>query len=388
MNVGIAYNEFGNAHGIERVSSELARALARMGHDISFYCARVEPGSRSDGVHIHKVPTVHVPHSAELLSFAISARRKVSTGNHHLTHSHGSVVGCDIVTAHSCHKAGLLEASRFLRKSASRGINLGLCDRVRLMIEHRIFGLRNYRKVIAVSTSVQRELIQFYALPPEDISVIPNGVDLNDFSPVKGRRWREEIRSNLTISSSDFVLLFVGNEFARKGLDTVLRSLTFLPHGAAHLIICGDDDDRDYRRLAASLGVDRHVHFAGHQNDIAKYYAATDALVLPTYHEAFGLVTLEAMASGLPAVVSRSSGAGEDVISDGRDGLLLSDPGSEEELAAKITCLLANPQFRKELGLKAREKARSFGWEVCVRKVYDLYQEISDQPIKPLRGRT
>jgi len=360
----IAYHRHSWDRGIERKSAELAERFARNGHAVEYLCATAEPRSGS-AVEIVRVPIRWGPTSVMLGTFNYFARKVLGRRSHDLSLSFGSVVGCDIVTAESCHRAGLEVISRMREHTGREAHNLGLADAVRLRIERMNYADRRYLHVVACSSRVQRELGEHYGVPASDVTVIPSGVDSEEFCLEGTGRERTDFRSSLGYGPDHTVLLFVGNEFARKGLKTLIRALGLVGEESLRLLVCGDGSPGLYLRLARELGVADRIRFEGHVRGVARYFAASDIFVLPTLHEAFGLVILEAMASGLPVIVSKEAGAAEDHLTDGREGFLLDDPTDPAGLARCIRAIIDRPDRGRAFGEAGRAKASELTWEVC-----------------------
>ena len=109
--------------------------------------------------------------------------------------------------------------------------------------------------------------------------------------------------------------------------------------------------------------------------DVGKIYAACDIFVLPTFYEPFGLVILESMACGLPAVTSKLAGAAE-LIDDGKDGIHLKDPKNFQVLAEELNYLMLNDSVRKKMGKNAREKAEKHTWERTAKIMLNAFEEV------------
>ncbi len=208
------------------------------------------------------------------------------------------------------------------------------------------------------------------------ITVIPNGIDLERFhrTPQKERRGRT-ILQGVGIPDSIPIILFVANEFARKGLAALIQSLPLLKGISPHLIVVGNGNARPYQKLALRLGIDSSVHFMGSVIEIECLYAVADLVVLPTLHEAFGLVIPEAMAMGVPVIASAYAGAIEDFGTNGKNCLALCSPEQPEEIAAAIQRLLDDSELRSKLAKAGITTARQYPWSEIVRRTIEVYEQ-------------
>jgi UDP-glucose:(heptosyl)LPS alpha-1,3-glucosyltransferase len=376
MKIGIAHIEYSRRGGIERASAELADRLARAGNEIHYHAHRWQTAIRSP-LTFHRVPVIPWPHSAELASFAWFASRQLGLKTYDITHSHGSVTGCDVVTAHSCHLAGMRARGKHPMAGSQR--NWGITDSLLLRWEMKIFGERRYRKVIAVAEGVRRELFECYGVPEQDVVVISNGVDLAAFSPDVRAARRDESRRQLGFTRDDTVILFVGNEFERKGLMFALTAMAIAKTSTQKLLVAGRDDPAPYRRYAENLGIAPNVIFTGMSDDMPSIFAAADLFLLPTSYEAFSLALLEAAATGLPIVTTRVNGA-EDLVQEKENGILVSqDP---PEIAQAIRLVTENPELRMRLGHSARRAALRYSWDLVTQKTFNVYEDVVNEKRK------
>jgi glycosyltransferase involved in cell wall biosynthesis len=214
---------------------------------------------------------------------------------------------------------------------------------------------RAARALIAVSGFTRGEVIGL-GIPPERVSVVCNGVDTGEFHPLGVGESGE--RASFHLPEGVPMALFVGDiRTTRKNLDAVLKAMQSLPE--LHLAVAGKTDDSPYPALAATLGVAERVHFVGKTNRIPALMRSVDLFVFPSRYEAHPLVIMEAMASGLPIVVSDAFGAG-DYVGDG--GLVYGDPDDLAALTGALRRCLTDPEALRRMGAAARRIALDMQW--------------------------
>ncbi|MDA0352453.1 MAG: glycosyltransferase [Chloroflexi bacterium] len=247
----------------------------------------------------------------------------------------------------------------------------------RLEAERRL--VQSLDRVIAATSYEERLLRQVYGVPADRIDVIPLGVDPERFHPGS----REAARRQLGIAAEDRIVLAVGRIEPLKGLDILIRAIAQITDQRALrlLIIGGDEQARpEFDRLSAiaeEVGVRHLVSFVGAiaHHELPEYYRAADVVVMPSFSESFGLVAVEAMASGVPVVVSRVGGLAS-TVADGRTGYLV-PWRCPEPFAEKIELLLRNEPLRKALGAAGVERMRDFSWHSVAERLLLLYDELA-----------
>jgi glycosyltransferase involved in cell wall biosynthesis len=234
---------------------------------------------------------------------------------------------------------------------------------------------RNPRvRLVAVSNLVAKQLEVF--LGRSDAVVIPNTVDLGRFNPEKRLARRPELRSEFHIVENEFVLLLIGNDWKKKGLDSTLRALGALGDLPLRLIVAGKDDVGLYRTALQRLGLEDKVHFAEPSPDVLKFYALADLYVGPSLEDGFNLPILEAMACGLPVIASIYTGASEN-IADGRNGMTLRDPLDDATLASLIRQLYQDSGLRQRIAKGAADFVQeNCGWDQNAAKTRELLEAI------------
>ena len=267
----------------------------------------------------------------------------------------------------------------------ANGVPMAFGDSVLPAIEK--MNVEKAKKIIVMSHVLKNEVLKNYKVPDEKVEVIYSGVNCDEFSPDNRKLYNSGIRKKLGIEENDIVLLFVGNPYNRKGLEYAVRALPLINEKRVKLLVMGKDlgDEKiaNYQALAKKIGVGDKLVYGGFTNEIKKYFSVGDIFVFPTLYEPFGLVITEAMASGMPDVVSRCAGAAE-LIEDGKEGMLLDNPKNHKEIAEKINYLIDNNLFRK-MGKAARAKAETFTWDRTTQQMLSVMEEAAEMKRRKIK---
>jgi glycosyltransferase involved in cell wall biosynthesis len=237
---------------------------------------------------------------------------------------------------------------------------------VLLALEWTYFRLNSPLAVIAVSDAVARELTSLYHVPPEIVTVIPNGYDPAQCNRERRGALRAGRRASFGISDDAVVLLFVANELHRKGLGTLLEAVARLPTEPFEIHVVGRTPLDDYVGQIKNLGLESRVRYHGSTGDIGLFHAIADVLVLPTQYEAFSLAIVEALASGLPVITTTVPGAA-DLIEPGFNGLLQHNPSQPAELAELLEQALS-AENRDRWGQGAIESVAGLDWHALMER--------------------
>jgi len=252
----------------------------------------------------------------------------------------------------------------FIAAAASLGtdvINVGSrhqLNPISLPVLKRPF-MSRFRAMIGVSEAVSRGMVGSQVMDPGKVVTIPNGIAL-DQDPAAAAR----LRRVAGVGPEVPVVGFVGRLSPGKGLEMLLKAAALLKirWPEFRLFILGDGPGvngyaRCLHRLRDDLGLEENVRFFGYVDRAATACAAFDVQVVCSLAEPFGLVTVEAMAQGLPVVVTNSGGSPE-IVRDGVEGFLV-EPGDAETLALRLDCLLDSSGLRREMGRRGRERVQS-----------------------------
>jgi glycosyltransferase involved in cell wall biosynthesis len=233
----------------------------------------------------------------------------------------------------------------------------------------RGFGSRWVERVIAVSEDNVRYCAEYHGVPREKIRVVRIGV------PEPARGESAGMREKLGISKEDFLCVMIGSLEERKGHARAFDALAALPASVKLLIAGVGEEERALRAKAASLGLERRVHFLGYRADVDAILSECDALVLTSTLEATPYVIIEAMASGLPVVASNVYGIPE-IVRDGETGILV-DPGARDEIVRAISVLARDRDRGARMGRAARKRYEEmFRIDRCVEETQAIYRDL------------
>ena len=236
------------------------------------------------------------------------------------------VRSCDVYRAgDGVHRAWLARRRQFevplkqFVRAASRK------HRDLLQLEESVFEKRKAARVIVASQMVAKEIIDLYGYPADKIDLVRNGVPLEKFrfdSAV-----RERSRAELKLKQDQIALLFAGSGWERKGLPFAIQAMALCKNPRTRLLVAGRGDARPYKTTRLRFWREDPVQFLGEVANLVPVYAAADIFILPTIYDPFSNACLEALASGLPAITTRSNGFSE-IIEDGVHGSIVDNPAN------------------------------------------------------------
>jgi UDP-glucose:(heptosyl)LPS alpha-1,3-glucosyltransferase len=379
LRIAIVSPEVGAGAGVPHYWLALAGALSP-GHDVHVFTAKTDRDSL-EGVSFHKVPAVALGWFLSHMTFYLAARARFLFRRLTFQKPFDVVLGvgaltpfADITTVHfvqareiELQRQGLIPRPRPLAGLAA--LDYALYSRTMAWL-----GARFYRgskaSIVAISQSVKQDIALFEGANPAGISVVPNGVDVERFSPANRERYRFSTRESLGLAETDVAVLFVGNSWGRKGLATAIKAIAGSNQCDVRLVVVGDGDPSSFvRSLPAELA--ERIIFVGPKNaDVERYYATSDIFMLPTLYEPFGLVILEALASGLPSIFSACAGASE-WLEDGVDAVFLRDPSDGEEARVALQAVISSPEFARRLSENGRLAAERLQWSNVGRQLIE-----------------
>jgi glycosyltransferase involved in cell wall biosynthesis len=245
--------------------------------------------------------------------------------------------------------------------------------RLIMALENRIYR-GNTISLAAISASTAALLQKHFH--PADTRVIRYGVDVQAFSVSRRLAERATARKQFNLSTDDFALLLIGNDWKTKGLSALLQSLSLIRDLPWKLLVVGKDVRDPYDKMIRDYGITDRVIFLPPSSNVMQFYAAADAYVGPSLEDAYGLPIIEAMACGLPVIASSRAGAHE-IITGGSDGIILGDPQNAEELAIALRSLITNPTLCAQLGGHATLTAQNHTWNRNAQATWEWLKEVA-----------
>jgi glycosyltransferase involved in cell wall biosynthesis len=211
--------------------------------------------------------------------------------------------------------------------------------------------------------------LMYYGAKPEKIFYFPNSPDV-DFFIKESDRWRknkQELKNKMGIDK-EFTILYIGRFVKVKGLFTLLKAFKTVKENFnnAALLLAGNGVlKKDLEEFILNNEI-KDVCFPGfiQPESLPKYYACSDIFILPSFKEAWGVVVNEAMASGLPVVLSDKVGSRGDLLEEGENGFSF-ESGNHEELAEILKSMLSNPEKLTKMGKRSREIIKEYDYSYC-----------------------
>ena len=371
-------------HGTERrVVEEIAHLEGEF--EIHVYSQRVADVDLSKVIW-HRIPKLPGPHLLNFLWwFAANyiwrgCDRLLRGLQYDLTYSPGvNCLDADVVSVHIVFAEYARRVKNQLRFSRNpvaqwpRLLHRRLYYRLVVSLERRAY--TNPRtQLFGISRRVGALLEQIYGRRAS-LPVLYAGIDHGIFNPWKRALLREEARREIGIARERFAVLVIGNDWRNKGPAALVEAMALLKDLPIDLLVVSSEPVAVRQELVRKFGLAGAVRVLPPRKDVEFYYAAADAYAGPSLEDAFGLPPAEAMACGLPVIVSAAAGVSE-IVTNGTNGLILEDPKDARALGAMIRRLCEDRELRERLGKKAAETAQQYNWERNARELADIFADV------------
>ena len=376
-----------NTGGMSVYIREFARGLGRRGHWVDVYTRIHEPihdqvielGQNTRLIHLkageEEIQKLAIYDHLDDFAHDLETFRKQNGLRYDLIHSHYWLSG--LAGKRLQQWWGIPHMMGFHTLGAVKNaIGIGE-DEPELRINAEKELVKDCHRIIASTEKGKEDLITYYDAVPETIRVIPCGVNLDLFRPIE----REMARGYLGLNGERFIL-FVGRIVPLKGIDNLLKAMTYLERkrGIRLIVIGGDEHSQAelqrLKSLSRSLKIHEFVSFHGlvEQEMLPFFYSAADLCVVPSYYESFGLVLLESLACGTPVVATKVGGA-ESVIRHGETGYVVMD-NHPCRLADKIALLLSTSNGNTEFAGSVRASVTQYSWSNITEAIIEEYRSV------------
>ncbi len=369
--------------GAEQYAWGLAARLARDGHSVEVYTAHDDPAVPAlPGVGVHPVRIPRGSRASFPFRFAGAARAALAAGKAEIVHGFNRAAPSDVLLlgggAHRAYERwNALSEPTPVARAAKRLVQaMRPTSRALRRFEDEQF-TDPARWFVAVSEKVAADLRRLYPAAGPRIVTIPLGVDLERFTPAARRARRAAARARWSLTEGDIALLWVSNNYRLKGLADLIAALPGAQtrvKGRLRLLLVGRGRAAPFLRLARRRGVADALKFLPSLPDMLDAYAAADALAHPSYYDSFGLVVAEAMACGLPVVVSENCGVAS-WLTDGEGSRRIAMPCPAETLSAALA-EVCDPAGRARAEAVNRAAAEARPLEANHRRILALYESI------------
>jgi len=367
--VAVIIPKYGLVGGAEQFASELTgRLISSTEYD--FHVCANQWQKQSNAITFHKEPIISFPKFLTTPSFAHFVKNTVNRGNFSLVHSHERIFSADIFTMHGIPHRYWIHNIR--RKQMT------LSDSATAWVEKKLVYEGNVKIFVAVSSLTKEIFLKEYEIDPDKVAVINPGVELNDYANQNKVLVRNRIREELGIKINDPLIIFVSMNFEIKGLDYLLSALARLKAQNKNfkLVVAGKGDINKYKKIARESDIISDVIFTGpvSKEKLISIYLAGDIYIMLSRLDTFGMVVLEAMAAGLPVIISSNVGA-KDIVIEDENGFVIDNTSETDCIAAKIATLL-DDNTRRKMSAVALQTAAQNTWSNVTSKYLVIYENI------------
>lgn len=328
--------------GLERDFLRIAKMASARGHEVNVFTMQWT-GEMPENLSIHIIPVTALTNHGRAKQFAAKLHIELTKQIFDCVIGFNRLPDLDYYfAADACYKAETLQ---------KHGKKIFLLPRYYIYenLEKAVFDPESHTKILLLNPAHQAEFIHYYQTPENRFTLLTPGIGEDRRCPANQQLLRKNFRERAKISSDEKIILMVGSDFKRKGVDRALLAFASLPTALqqkTHLWIVGKGNIPAMENLSQKLNISERVRFWGPRDDLVDFYAAADYLLHPAYQETAGMVLLEAMTAGLPIIVTASCGYAS-YIQKANAGIIISDPFQQKELNQQMSALLSSDEKLK-----------------------------------------
>jgi len=286
--------------GLQRDFLAIATAALLRGHEIHVYTLEWQ-GPIPKGFQVFLVPIRGITNHVRCEKFSAYLQKEFLNHSYDIVFGFNKLEGLDVYFAgDQCYVADSERWRRFFYRASSR-------HRYFLKAEGHVFSLVSHTEILALTKQQILEYRFHYGMPMEQFHLLLPKVTRDRLRPENWKEIRKEVRREFNIPENDFLLLLIGSGFRTKGLDRALHALHSLPlslQEKTHFFVIGQDKSRSFINLGKRLGISKQLKFLSGRDDVPRFLFAADLLIHPAYSETTGTVLVEAIAAGLPLLIT------------------------------------------------------------------------------------
>ena len=332
--------------GLERDFLRIAKECQSRGHEIFVY-SFIWEGEVPDGFNLTLIPVKGISNHQRISDFSQKLSQlllqKVPQEKFDLIVGFNKMKDLDLYyAADPCYEAKV-------REQHGKLYRLGNRYKVFQSMEESVFSVDTNVELLFISDIQMENFKKIYHTPAERFHSLPPGVDRSRIRPDNADEIRISVRKSLSLNDDDKLLLMIGTGYKRKGVDRAMEALASLPEPLRHktfLLVAGEDKLKKYKSLAKKLGIEKQVHLPGARDDVPELLLASDLFMHPARHENTGTVLLEAIAAGIPQLISGVCGYAFH-IENAKAGRVLSEPFQQSELNQQLLAMLTSDEWQQ-----------------------------------------
>ncbi len=350
--------------GLQRGFLQLAQVCAARGHQIDVYTGSWE-GERPENLNISIVPHKGLTNHRRYQSMADRLEKLFASRSYNVIAGFNKMPGLDIYFASdTCFAANARKRSILYRMS-------GRC-RTLMRLEESVFHKNSRTHIITISDNEKQRYMAYYKTPEHRFHSVPPGIARDRLTGSDSLEIRENLRREFGITPDQALILMVGSDYKRKGVDRTIKAVSALPSDLkkkTRLFVLGKGKPGPLIRLSRQKKVASLVTFLGERSDVPRFLAGADILLHPARQENTGTVLIEAMAAGLPVLATEICGYGFH-IKKAEAGELVPDPFIQENLNQKLIHML-----RSDKRKKWKDNAKAY---IRTTDVYSRHEKAAD----------
>jgi UDP-glucose:(heptosyl)LPS alpha-1,3-glucosyltransferase len=368
LRIAFVRRGYSRSGGAEAYLKRLADGIVKAGHEVQLVTTHEWPEDQWPFGSIKRL------RAKTVIGFADELEQIRAQPQCDLLFSLDRVWNCNIFRAgDGVHRAWLERRRKFEVPLKQFVRTVSRKHRDLLQLEESLLENRNAGRVIAASEMVVNQIIDLYSYPADKIDLVRNGVPLDrfQFEP----ELREKSRAELKLKQDQIALLFVGSGWERKGLLFAIEAMALCKNRKMRLLVAGRGDPRPHKTRRLRFWREDPVQFLGEVADLVPVYAAADIFILPTIYDPFSNACLEALASGLPVITTRSNGFSE-IIENGVHGSIVDNPTNLIGLRDAIR-FWSDPSRRNAARSANIERASQYDISKNVAKTLEILKRVA-----------